>query len=167
MSKAINTVRITNLTAMALAFANAPPKALAKLPASTLDSLEKSLGAAAREVAQPLPTKAQQDAAVKAKESAPSGALEPIELTITTVKTATGGELHVKTPYWVPFNIKAREMLPKGSQRWDKQNEVRIVDATQRKLLLKVIEESFGQAKRPVYVTVDGKRTQVTAGKPV
>lgn len=164
MSKAINTVRITNLTAMALAFANAPPKALAKLPASTLDSLEKSLGAAAREVAQPLPTKAQQDAAVKAKESAPS-ALDPIELTITTVKTATGGELHVKTPYWVPFNIKAREMLPKGSQRWDKQNEMRIVDAAQRKLLLKVIEESFGQAKRPVYLTVDGKRMQVTAGK--
>lgn len=145
--------QISNLTTMASAFAKADPKLLERLQPKTVENLTKVLAAAAKEVAAPLLSKTEQQETVKT-----------IELSVTTVKGENGTVLHVKTPFWRPFIYQIGQALPEGTHKFDKESETRIVLADQKKALMKVLHESFGQSKRPVYVTVDGKREQITAG---
>lgn len=97
----------------------------------------------------PIPTKQQQ-----------SSFVEALELRVKTV----GDELHISTPYWAPFNIKMKERLPKGAQRWDSQNDVRIVSSQYRSVVLETMRDAFCKSRRPVYCTVDGERLQFSAG---
>lgn len=86
--------------------------------------------------------------------------VEALELRVTTV----GNELHVMTPYWAPLNIKLKKRLPKGVQRWDTQNDVRIVPIEYREVVLETMQEAFCKSRRPVYCVVDGQRLQFSAG---
>jgi len=146
-----NKTRIATVTAMALAFSKLPAATQEKLTPKTVDKLEKTLLDAARETTVKIPAKAAQT--------------EAVEIVVKTVKDATGGQLHVKTPFSTPFLMNCK-MLPEGARvGYDRDLGVTIFGAQYRKDVIAVIQKSFEQCKRPHVLNVDGKRSAITAGQ--
>lgn len=167
----LRSVRISNILGLMTVAATLSPKDLEAMAPQTLDSLEKSLTDAARNVNSPIPPVERQREMVKSidaanakkkkakQEVAPVGAIA-VELSLTRV----GDKLHLRTPFWNPLNYKCREVFGKETT-FDRDLGVRVFPLDREDEVLATVRESFGEASKPHHLMYDGKRIIITAGK--